>query len=326
MEFKDKLLELRKKHGMTQNEMAEALFVSRQTLYKWETGRVRPDIDRLKQICLLFHVSSDELLDISICHDINESAGISTNSGSSAEDTDSVENENRKIKHIIPVLSLAAVIILIGIMIVFSMRQPQEVKQASELGIVPEGMENGLTRTVTEREMLTLLSNVCEKETGSAAPAMAKAAESATNEQMTREKAAYWLYCTHIWTKLDPDIDLSAEEDTPIISQRNVYEDLNAISRTAVDGLEMPWERSLCRELAETDALFAQYDGTAETNVKINAVLYGPYYTSVTFCLAQRSFINEKQLMDCAGESFRPKDKITREEAIAAAYRLYGSW
>ena len=59
---------------------------------------------------------------------------------------------------------------------------------------------------------------------------------------------------------------------------------------------------------------------------QINAILYGPYYTAVTFCAAQKSFLSEKPLMECTEDSFRPKDKLTRKEAIIAAYRLYGSW
>ena len=62
MEFHEKLQELRKKRGMTQEELAEALYVSRTAISKWESGRGYPSIDSLKEISSLFSISIDELL------------------------------------------------------------------------------------------------------------------------------------------------------------------------------------------------------------------------------------------------------------------------
>ena len=62
MEFNEKLQELRKSKGMTQEELAEALFVSRTAVSKWESGRGYPSIDSLKEISRYFSVSIDELL------------------------------------------------------------------------------------------------------------------------------------------------------------------------------------------------------------------------------------------------------------------------
>lgn len=62
MEFNEKLLTLRKQKGWTQEELAEALFVSRTAISKWESGRGYPSIDSLKAISKLFSVSIDELL------------------------------------------------------------------------------------------------------------------------------------------------------------------------------------------------------------------------------------------------------------------------
>ena len=63
MEFAEKLQELRKQKNMTQEELAECLFVSRTAVSKWESGRGCPSIDSLKAIALFFHMSIDELLD-----------------------------------------------------------------------------------------------------------------------------------------------------------------------------------------------------------------------------------------------------------------------
>ena len=62
MEFNEKLQELRKSRGLTQEELAEALFVSRTAISKWESGRGYPSIDSLKQIANYFSISIDELL------------------------------------------------------------------------------------------------------------------------------------------------------------------------------------------------------------------------------------------------------------------------
>ena len=62
MEFHEKLQELRKSRGLTQEELAEALFVSRTAISKWESGRGYPSIDSLKEISRYFSVSIDDLL------------------------------------------------------------------------------------------------------------------------------------------------------------------------------------------------------------------------------------------------------------------------
>lgn len=62
MEFHKKLQELRKAKGLTQEELASSLFVSRTAVSKWESGRGYPNIDSLKAIAAFFSVTMDELL------------------------------------------------------------------------------------------------------------------------------------------------------------------------------------------------------------------------------------------------------------------------
>ncbi len=62
MEFNEKLQELRKGRGLTQEELAKELFVSRTAVSKWESGRGYPNIDSLKEISRFFKVTIDELI------------------------------------------------------------------------------------------------------------------------------------------------------------------------------------------------------------------------------------------------------------------------
>ena len=62
VEFHEKLQQLRKNRGLTQEELAEALYVSRTAISKWESGRGYPSIDSLKELSRYFSVSIDDLL------------------------------------------------------------------------------------------------------------------------------------------------------------------------------------------------------------------------------------------------------------------------
>ena len=63
MTFREKLVVLRKLKGITQEEFACAVGVSRQAVYKWESGQSYPEVPKLLEMKLLFSVSIDDLLD-----------------------------------------------------------------------------------------------------------------------------------------------------------------------------------------------------------------------------------------------------------------------
>lgn len=60
--FSERLRELRNEKGISQKELAIALFVSQQTVAKWETDRSTPNPDMISQIAQYFDVSSDYLI------------------------------------------------------------------------------------------------------------------------------------------------------------------------------------------------------------------------------------------------------------------------
>ena len=63
MTFQEKLVILRKARGLTQDEFASAVGVSRQAVYKWESGQSYPEVQKLLEMKTLFSISIDNLLD-----------------------------------------------------------------------------------------------------------------------------------------------------------------------------------------------------------------------------------------------------------------------
>ena len=62
MNLGNKLLELRKQKGLSQEDVAFELNVTRQTISKWETNQTTPDFDKIAPLCKLYEISTDELL------------------------------------------------------------------------------------------------------------------------------------------------------------------------------------------------------------------------------------------------------------------------
>lgn len=62
MNLAERIQRLRKQQGMSQEDLADALGVSRQAVSKWESGQSIPDVDRIIQLSDFFHVTTDHLL------------------------------------------------------------------------------------------------------------------------------------------------------------------------------------------------------------------------------------------------------------------------
>lgn len=63
MDIGKKIMSLRKKNGLSQEELAERIGVARQTISKWELGETSPDLKQSKELSKIFNVSLDELTD-----------------------------------------------------------------------------------------------------------------------------------------------------------------------------------------------------------------------------------------------------------------------
>ncbi len=66
MKFSENLVKLRKEQGWSQEQLAERLEVTRQTIYKWESGQSYPEMDRLMMLSELFHCTIDDLIKVGI--------------------------------------------------------------------------------------------------------------------------------------------------------------------------------------------------------------------------------------------------------------------
>ena len=110
MKFNEKLIELRKKQGLSQEELGYKLNVTRQTVSKWELGQTTPEMDKLVELSKLFNISIDELINGPI---------IQNNSNLLNEEQSRPIKEKKgsreKIIKVILVVSLIVVLILIAI-------------------------------------------------------------------------------------------------------------------------------------------------------------------------------------------------------------------
>ena len=102
--FSEKLYELRKEKGFSQEELAEKLNVARQTISKWETGITVPDTNNLIEISKIFEISIDELVDQKK-EEIVE------------EDNNKNKNKKKIIKIVLLIIIIASIVTFFGILI-----------------------------------------------------------------------------------------------------------------------------------------------------------------------------------------------------------------
>lgn len=96
MDFNNKLYELRKQKGFSQEELANRLNVSRQTISKWEVGESTPDMENLVAISELFEISLDELVLDKVPEEADTSAQVVKSEFYSDIKENVLTDENRK--------------------------------------------------------------------------------------------------------------------------------------------------------------------------------------------------------------------------------------
>ena len=107
MKFNEKLIELRKKEGLSQEELGYKLNVTRQTVSKWELGQTTPEMEKLVEMSKIFNISVDEL--------INESEEV-VDQNPIIEDQpieDKAPKKNKAIFFIVGALIIVVILILV---------------------------------------------------------------------------------------------------------------------------------------------------------------------------------------------------------------------
>ena len=112
MSLGEKLLKLRKKKGLSQEDVADILHVTRQTVSKWETDQSMPDFDKVVPICNLYEISTEELF--------HDEVSVSKNEENiHIEDTISQQNYHRK-KALFTTVAVTLYILSVVVIIFFS--------------------------------------------------------------------------------------------------------------------------------------------------------------------------------------------------------------
>lgn len=102
MELSQKLKELRKKQGLTQLELAERLFVSRQAISGWEAGTSRPSTENLQSLSRSFNIPLETLLD--------------DKAEEQAKEEDKGQGKARRYKAIVLVIVLLAILLTTAVL------------------------------------------------------------------------------------------------------------------------------------------------------------------------------------------------------------------
>lgn len=97
MEFSKRLYELRKKNGLSQEELADKIQVTRQTVSKWENGDSAPEMEKLMLLSDYFHISLDELV-LGRVPEISGNADVNKTTAKMWEEKVFTEENKRKAK------------------------------------------------------------------------------------------------------------------------------------------------------------------------------------------------------------------------------------
>ena len=142
MKYNEKLIELRKKEGLSQEELGYRLNVTRQTISKWELGQTTPEMEKIIEISKIFNISVDELINSSENKEIEEKKEIKQESTTSNVNEKNVNtkkenktvNENGKSnRETIIKIGLIILLIIVVLGIFYSINEKRKEKAAEKL-------------------------------------------------------------------------------------------------------------------------------------------------------------------------------------------------
>lgn len=132
MELKEKLVQLRKKNGLSQLDLSEKLNVSRQAISKWEVGTTTPSVDNLKSLCSLYSIPLEYLLHDGISDvskkdedEISDHAAICQSQISNETSSKELNQGNRR-RSIAPYIIIGIIILVCIVATAFSFNQPNQ--------------------------------------------------------------------------------------------------------------------------------------------------------------------------------------------------------
>lgn len=144
MKFNEKLIELRKQKGLSQEELGYKLNVTRQTVSKWELSQTTPEMEKLIEISKLFNVSVDELLNESDTQNTSNTTTVdsTTNDQNVVIEDQPINKKSKKEKSILTIIIIILVVIIVFIIIKLFSDFAIFNKKSSELDNLTNTQEN----------------------------------------------------------------------------------------------------------------------------------------------------------------------------------------
>lgn len=150
MNLTEKLIYLRKKHGLTQQELAEKLHISRQAVSRWEVGDAVPGIDNLKLLAALYGIQIDDLLNHEAA-DASASADNATTQRAERTPAEAAPVRNKRRKQPL-VLGVALLLVLAAALLIGAFvrrnQHPDEPASVLPLEDMSTGPEDGYAEGV----------------------------------------------------------------------------------------------------------------------------------------------------------------------------------
>lgn len=142
MSFAKKMIELRKQNGLSQQDLADRLGVSRQAISRWETGAVQPLADSVKSLAQVFQVSTDYLLN----DDLDTPTPPPTAQPAPPQEEPTPTRKHRKWLLALAALAAAALLVLVtaaGTAYYLQWKERQPVSSSDVLSEWDDGLSDG---------------------------------------------------------------------------------------------------------------------------------------------------------------------------------------